>query len=137
YIINNAIMGYEDEEGYGYRGSGEGLKFIFIVGLNLAIIIVICRLLYVPAFPDDLKGTSALYAMPIAVAFASYLYLAFWFGWKHSLYIILGLGALLGMTLLTSVKTVASIQGLGIIVAIGYGIFLLIRSLIGVLRKKK
>jgi len=130
-------MGYEDEEGYGYRGSGEGLKFIFIVGLNLAIIIVICRLLYVPAFPDDLKGTSALYAMPIAGAFASYLYLAFWFGWKHSLYIILGLGALLGMTLLTSVKTVASIQGLGIIVAIGYGIFLLIRSLIGVLRKKK
>lgn len=55
-------MGYEDEEGYGYRGSGEGLKFIFIVGLNLAIIIVICRLLYVPGFPEELKDTAALMA---------------------------------------------------------------------------
>lgn len=119
---------YEDEENY--RSSVKFYGFLFKVAFNFAIIMILYKLLYIPNYPEELKSSAALYIMPIIGIIGAYFYLSYWFGRKSSLYIV-GIGGFsIGLIALTSVQTLFTLYGLSLLVALGYGGYLLIKVII-------
>ena len=122
-------MSYYDDEDY-YRSSGRLYWYFFKFAFNVAVIIILYKLLYIPNYPEDLKNSSALYIMPIVGVLGAFLYLAYWFGRNNSMYII-GIGAgSIGLMALTSFETVLTLYSLVILAAIGYLVYLLIKRYI-------
>jgi|GEM_PF-3819902 len=119
---------YEDEEEY--RSSVKFYGFLFKIAFNIAILIILYKLLYIPNFPEDLKNSPALYVMPIIGTIGAYCYLSYWFGWKNSLYIVGVAGFSIGLMALTSFQTLSMLYGVVMLIALGYGGYLLIRMVV-------
>jgi hypothetical protein len=119
---------YEDEEGY--RSSVKFYGFLFKIAFNIAILIILYKLLYIPNFPEELKNSPALYVMPIIGTIGAYCYLSYWFGWKNSLYIVGVAGFSIGLMALTSFQTLSTLYGVGLLIALGYGGYLLIKMVV-------
>ncbi len=119
---------YEDEEDY--RSSVKFYGFLFKIAFNIAILIILYKLLYIPKFPEELKNSPALYVMPIIGTIGAYCYLSYWFGWKNSLYIVGVAGFSIGLMALTSFQTLSTLYGVGLLIALGYGGYLLIRMVV-------
>lgn len=119
---------YEDEEDY--RSSVKFYGFLFKIAFNIAILIILYKLLYIPNFPEELKNSPALYVMPIIGTIGVYCYLSYWFGWKNSLYIVGVAGFSIGLMALTSFQTLSTLYGVGLLLALGYGGYLLIRMVV-------
>jgi hypothetical protein len=88
------------------------------------------KLLYIPNFPEELKNSPALYVMPIIGTIGAYCYLSYWFGWKNSLYIVGVAGFSIGLMALTSFQTLSTLYGVGLLIALGYGGYLLIKMVV-------
>ena len=122
-------MSYYDDEDY-YRSSGRLYWYFFKFAFNIAILIILYKLLYIPNFPEDLKNSPALYVMPIIGTIGAYCYLSYWFGWKNSLYIVGVTGFSIGLMALTSFQTLSTLYGVVMLIALGYGGYLLIRMVV-------
>lgn len=126
---------YEDEEDH--RSSVKFYGFLFKIAFNIAIIIVLYKLLYIPNFPEELKNSPALYVMPTIGTLGAYCYLTYWFGWKNSLYITGVAGLSIGLTALTSFQTLSTLYGVGLLIALGYGGYLLIKMVVQAFLKRR
>jgi len=126
---------YEDEDDH--RSSVKFYGFLFKIAFNIAIVIILYKLLYIPNYPEQLRNSSALYIMPIIGTIGTYFYLAYWFGRKNSLYIVSVAGFSIGLMTLTSFETLLTIYSLGVLVAIGYAVYLLIKLYILPIFKKR
>lgn len=126
---------YEDEEDY--RSSVKFSGFLLKIAFNIAIIIILYKLLYIPNFPEELKNSPALYVMPTIGTLGAYCYLTYWFGWKNSLYITGVAGFSIGLTALTSFQTLSTLYGVGLLIALGYGGYLLIKMVVQAFLKRR
>jgi len=126
---------YEDEEDE--RASVKFYGLVFKFAFNFAIIMILYKFLYTPNYPEDLKNSSALYIMPIVGLLGAFLYLAYWFGRKNSMYIIGIGGGSIGLMALTSFETILTLYSLVILATIGYVFFLLIKLYILPIFKKR
>ncbi|MGV3704307.1 MAG: hypothetical protein ACO1NU_02920 [Arcticibacter sp.] len=126
---------YEDEEDY--RSSVKFSGFLFKIAFNIAIIIILYKLLYIPNFPEELKNSPALYVMPTIGTLGAYCYLTYWFGWKKSLYITGVAGFCIGLTALTSFQTLSTLYGVGLLITLGYGGYLLIKMVVQAFLKRR
>lgn len=126
---------YEDEEDY--RSSVKFYGFVFKMALNIAILVVLYKLLNFPSFPEELKNSAALYVMPIIGTIGAYCYLSYWFGWKNSLYIVGVTGFSIGLVALTSFQTLTSLYGIGLLIALGYGGYFLIKMVVQYFLKRR
>ena len=126
---------YEDEEDY--RSSVKFYGFLFKIAFNIAIVIILYKLLYIPNYPEDLKNSPALYIMPIVGIIGAYCYLSYWFGLKNSLYIVGVAGGSIGLAALTSFQTLSTLYGLGLLIALGYGGYLLIKMVVQAFIKRR
>jgi hypothetical protein len=68
--------------------------------------------------------------MPIIGTIGAYCYLSYWFGWKNSLYIVGVAGFSIGLMALTSFQTLSTLYGVGLLIALGYGGYLLIKMVV-------
>lgn len=126
---------YEDEEDY--KSSVKFYGFFFKIAYNIAIVIILYKLLYIPNYPEDLKNSPALYIMPVIGAIGAYCYLSYWFGWKNSLYIVGIAGFSIGLMALTSFQTLSTLYGVGFLIALGYGGYLLIKMVVQAFLKRR
>lgn len=126
---------YEDEEDY--RSSVKFYGFLFKIAFNIAIVIILYRLLYIPNYPEDLKNSPALYIMPVIGTIGAYCYLSYWFGWKNSLYIVGIAGFSIGLMALTSFQTLSTLYWVGFLIALSYGGYLLIKMIVQAFLKRR
>lgn len=117
-------MSYHDDED-NYKSSEKATGLLLKAAFNIAIIIVLYKLLYYPDFPETLRNSGYLYIMPIVGIIGTFFYLTYWFGMKNSLYITGILGSFILLLALTSADILFAIYGLGIIASLAYGIYLL------------
>lgn len=124
---------YDDED---HKSSAKAMALFLKLAFNIAILIILYKLLYIPNFPELLRNGPALYIMPIIGTIGAYLYLCFWMGWKNSLYIV-GIGGFtIGLAALTSLQTIITLYGLAILAVMGYGLYLFIQLIIRKMFKK-
>ena len=126
---------YKNEEDY--RSSLKFYGFLFKIAFNIAIVIILYKLLYIPDYPEDLKNSPALYIMPVIGAIGVYCYLSYWFAWKNSLYIVGIAGFSIGLMALTSFQTLSTLYGVGFLIALGYGGYLLIKMVVQTFLKRR
>lgn len=128
------MLYYEDEEDY--RSSVKFYGFFFKIAFNIAIVVILYKLLYIPNYPEDLKNSLALYTMPVIGAIGVYCYLSYWFAWKNILYIVGIVGFSIGLMVLTNFQTLSTLYGLGLLIALGYGGYLLIKMVVQAFLKR-
>ncbi|MFD2556655.1 hypothetical protein [Sphingobacterium tabacisoli] len=126
---------YQEEEDH--RSSAKFYGLLFKIAFNIAIIIILYKLLYTPNYPEELRNSSALYIMPIIGTVGTYFYLTYWFGWKNSLYIVGVAGFSIGLMALTSFETLSTLYGLGLLIALGYGAYLLVKMIVQAFVKRR
>lgn len=120
---------YDDEDDY--KASVKATGFFLKIAFNIAILIILFKFLYYPGFPEILRNSEYLYIMPTIGIIGTYFYLSYWFGRKTSI-CITGLVALsILIVVFTSADTLLNIYALAIISFLGYGIYLLAKSIVG------
>lgn len=126
---------YQEEEDH--RSSVKFYGLLFKIAFNIAVIIILYKLLYSPNYPEELRNSSARYIMPIIGTVGAYFYLTYWFGWKNSLYIVGVAGFSIGLMALTSFETLSTLYGLALLIALGYGAYLLVKMIVQAFVKRR
>src|SRR5690606_8598580 len=126
---------YEDEEDR--RASAKFYGLLFKIIFNIAVVMILYKLLYIPNYTEELRNSPARFVMPIMGTIGTYFYLAYWFGRKNSLYIVGVAGFSIGLMALTSFEIVLSLYGLGTLGALIYGGYLLVKALVQAFIKRR